>query len=171
MLDRRAARARTAQSCSKQRALQHVPPLPYAPAAQGMQTGAFAPEDVPAAQARQTEAFAPEYVPAAQMAQTEAFPPEYAPAGQARQTDALAPEYAPAAQFKHALLPSLEYVPASQSWQSVAPNRAESAAGRRMRIWLKQPATWYSSTTVLAAFLNNFLLPHEIIPHLDELVA
>ena len=105
------------------------------------------------------------------MAQTAALAPEYAPAGQARQADALAPEDVPAGQFKHALLPSLEYVPASQSWQSVAPNRAESAAGRRMRIWLKQPATWYSSTTVLAAFLNILLLPHEIIRHLDEFVA
>ena len=113
------------------------------------------------------------YLPGAQLVQVLAPAPACLPAGQMGQTDAPAAEYVPAAQFKHALLPSLEYVPASQSWQSVAPNCAESAAGRRMRIWLKQPATWYSSTTVLAAFLNNLLLPHEIIPHFDsdELVA
>jgi hypothetical protein len=98
---------------------EHVPPLPFAPAAQGMQTGVFAPEDVPAAQTRQTEAFAPEYAPAGQARQMDALAPEYVPAAQMAQADAFAPEDVPAAQARQTEAFAPEYAPAGQARQRV----------------------------------------------------
>jgi hypothetical protein len=72
----------------------------------------------------------------------------YLPLVQSRQT--LTPgvdEYLPSphnTQSVASSLPSVaRYLPTAQSWQAVASDCVGSAAGRRMRIWLKQPATWY----------------------------